>query len=301
MAASGKNISRVNTTRFSPDVLFGDVWYDTGGECGPRIQPHYQLVIVLFGLADVTFNTQHCTIPPGSVALMLPGRREHFRFSREHRTHHTWCAIEPRRVPASLRKSLVNLPAVLPQSQPFELLMKAVFSIQDWRKKAGGEMIESLGFALLHEYVRMASGGSAETAREGPCDRARQYLEEHCAEENCLKGASIAAGITPQHLIRLFRRHYQITPGRYLWQTRVERAAGLLTATGLTVSQIADRCGFKNPFHFSRLLRKMQGVSPRQLRQCAWVKEPTEFNRLLGSSKSENQVKSDKGSKRPRT
>jgi AraC-like DNA-binding protein len=54
----------------------------------------------------------------------------------------------------------------------------------------------------------------------------------------------------------------------------VERGAALLSATGLTVSQIADRCGFKNPFHFSRLLRKMQGVSPRQLRQRAWVETP---------------------------
>jgi AraC-like DNA-binding protein len=284
MADLSKNISLVNTVRSSPGVLFGDVWYDPKGECGPRIQPHYQLVIVLFGLADVTFNTQRCTIPPGSVALMLPGRREHFRFSREHRTHHTWCAVEPRRVPPSLRKSLANLPAVLPQSQAFELLMKAVFSIHDWRKKAGGEMIESLGLALLHEYVRMASGGSAETAREGPCDRARQYLEEHCAEEDCLRDAALTAGITPQHLIRLFRQQYQITPGRFLWQTRVERGVGLLTATGLTVAQVADRCGFKNPFHFSRLLRKMQGISPRQLRQRAWIKPPRNASRKEGAA-----------------
>jgi transcriptional regulator GlxA family with amidase domain len=87
-----------------------------------------------------------------------------------------------------------------------------------------------------------------------------------------LAGASRAAAITPQHLIRVFRQHYQVTPGRYLWHARVERGAGLLAATGLTVSEIADRCGFKNPFHFSRLLRKMQGVSPRELRQRAWVK-----------------------------
>ena len=52
---------------------------------------------------------------------------------------------------------------------------------------------------------------------------------------------------------------------------RVDRGAGLLAATGLTVAEIADRCGFKNPFHFSRLLRKMQGNSPREARKRAWV------------------------------
>jgi len=115
----------------------------------------------------------------------------------------------------------------------------------------------------------MARSGGEETDHEGPCERARRHLEEHCAEEDCLKGASRSAGITPQHLIRLFRQNYQQTPGRYLWQLRVERGARLLTATGLTVAEIADQCGFKNPFHFSRLMRKMQGLSPRQLRRPA--------------------------------
>jgi len=152
--------------------------------------------------------------------------------------------------------------------------MKAAFSIGTWRKKEGQHMLRLLGLALLEEYVRMAKEGLDEMNRESPRERARRYIEDHCAEEDCLKEASQAAGITPQHLIRLFRQHYQTTPGRYLWRTRVERGAGLLVATGLTVSEIADRCGFKNPFHFSRLLRKLQGLSPCQFRQRAWVKAP---------------------------
>ena len=150
--------------------------------------------------------------------------------------------------------------------------MTAAFSIRSWRKKEGQEMLRVLGLAVLEEYIRMAKAGADETNRESPCERARRYLEDHCGEEDCLAKAAQQAAVTPQHLIRLFRQQHQLTPGRYLWQTRVEQGAGLLTATGLTVSEIADRCGFKNPFHFSRLLRKMQGVSPRQLRQKAWVK-----------------------------
>ncbi len=259
-------------SRNSPDVVFGDVWYNPGGECGPRIQQDYQLVIVHLGEANVSFDGERRTISPGSVALMLPGRKEHFRFSRPHRTHHSWCAVHPHAVPGSLRKRLSALPQVQVQSQTFELLMKAAFGIRAWRQKEGQDMFRVLGLALLEEYIRMAKAGADETNRESPCERARHYLEEHCGEEDCLKKASQQAGVTPQHLIRLFRQQHLPTPGKYLWQTRVEQGAGLLTATGLTVSEIADRCGFKNPFHFSRLLRKMQGVSPRELRQRAWEK-----------------------------
>jgi len=175
-------------------------------------------------------------------------------------------------VPAQLRQRLKGLPPALAQSQAFELLMKAAFSIRNWRSKEGGNMLRALGLTLLEEYIRTAKAGADEAGRESPQARARNYLEEHSAEDNCLAGAARAAGITPQHLIRLFREHYHITPGRYLWQMRVERGAGLLTATGLTVAEIADRSGFKNPFHFSRLLRQMQGHSPRAMRRRAWVK-----------------------------
>lgn len=272
MAESGKNISAINLMRPAPGVVFGDVWYKPGGECGPRTQQDFQLVIVHLGEARVSVDRNLCVIPPSSVALLMPGRREFFRFSREHRTHHTWCAVKVGAVPAALQKRLQNLPQVLVQSEAFECLMRAAFSIVAWRKAEGQAMLRHLGLTLLEEYARMAKEGLDEANRESPWERARLYLEEHCGEEDCLAAAARVAGITPQHLIRVFRQHYDVTPGKYLWHARVERGAGLLAATGLTVGEIADRCGFKNPFHFSRLLKKMQGVGPRELRARAWVK-----------------------------
>ena len=39
---------------------------------------------------------------------------------------------------------------------------------------------------------------------------------------------------------------------------------------GLTVAEVAYRCGFRNPFHFSRLVRAHQGLPPRDVRRRAW-------------------------------
>lgn len=270
MAASAKSISLINTGENPSEVFFGDVWYEPGGALGPRVQADYQLVIVLLGEARVWVDGEPHLIPPGSVALLHPGCTERFRFSRRHRTHHTWCAIRPDTVPAPLRRRLARLPAVLPQSRSFDLLMRAAFGITSWREPQGRHMLKLLGAALVAEYIRMAREGGDDKDLGSPHERGRRWLEENCAEPDALAGAARAAGITPQHLIRLFRAHYGTTPGRYLWRMRVERGAGLLTASGLTVGEIADRCGFKNPFHFSRLLRRMQGLSPRQLRQRAW-------------------------------
>jgi AraC family transcriptional regulator of arabinose operon len=268
MAGLSRNISRVNTGELRSDIDFGDVWYDMGGLLGPRVQTDYQLVIVLLGEVRVWVDGEPFDIPPGSVALLHPGRTERFRFS--HPTHHTWCAVRPGVVPPAQRRRLARLPSVLPQTRAFDLMMNAAFSITSWREPGGRRLLKSLGLVLLDEYARMAHEGGDDRDLGTPHQRARRWLDEHSPEPDALAGAARAAAVTPQHLIRLFRAHYDTTPGRYLWRRRVERGAGLLTASGLTVAEIADRCGFKNPFHFSRLLRSQQGLSPRQLRQRAW-------------------------------
>ena len=64
MAASGKNISAINTLRGVPGVVFGDVWYNPGGEAGPRVQRDYQLVIVHLGEARISVDRETVVIPP---------------------------------------------------------------------------------------------------------------------------------------------------------------------------------------------------------------------------------------------
>ncbi len=60
------------------------------------------------------------------------------------------------------------------------------------------------------------------------------------------------------------------TPARHLWKFRLERGVAMLEETGHTVAEIAYRCGFKNPFHFSRLIKQQAGRPPREIRRRAW-------------------------------
>ncbi|MCS7062178.1 MAG: helix-turn-helix transcriptional regulator, partial [Anaerolineae bacterium] len=76
--------------------------------------------------------------------------------------------------------------------------------------------------------------------------------------------------ISAPHLIRLFRRHTGTTPARYWWQLRLERGVELLRETGLSITEIAQRTGFRSSFHFSRLVKQRYRLSPRALRKQAW-------------------------------
>jgi transcriptional regulator GlxA family with amidase domain len=75
------------------------------------------------------------------------------------------------------------------------------------------------------------------------------------------------AGVSRAHLARLFREHLGATPVEALRVMRLDRAAGLLARTNLEVQAVAERCGFANAFHFSRLFHRQYQHSPRAFRR----------------------------------
>jgi AraC-like DNA-binding protein len=48
----------------------------------------------------------------------------------------------------------------------------------------------------------------------------------------------------------------------------------MLRETGLSVSEAAYRSGFRNPFHFSRLVKAETGQTPTVYRERVWRRAP---------------------------
>lgn len=74
-------------------------------------------------------------------------------------------------------------------------------------------------------------------------------------------------GTTPRNLAVVFKKHLNMTPGRYYLQLRLRVAKDLLNQTDLSLSNIALACGFKTQSHFSRSFRSVYGVSASQWRK----------------------------------
>jgi AraC-like DNA-binding protein len=152
----------------------------------------------------------------------------------------------------------------------FRLLLEAVFKLRTPRHTATGTLIEQLGLCVFAEFLNASLPNDAESGRDPAVRAFLHHVEDHFGHEKCLQGAHAAAGISRNALIYKFREEMGTTPGRYLWRFRTERAAAMLVETGHTTAEIAYRCGFRNPFHFSRLARQRYGQSPRGLRRQAW-------------------------------
>lgn len=75
-----------------------------------------------------------------------------------------------------------------------------------------------------------------------------------------------SCGMSEPTFYRVFREQTGKTPLRYLLDCRLEQAARLLAEKELTLSRIAQSCGFCDEFHLSRSFKKQYGISPREYR-----------------------------------
>lgn len=91
----------------------------------------------------------------------------------------------------------------------------------------------------------------------------RSYLKEHFAEDIALAELSAIAGLSPFHLLRVFRKHTGLPPHEFQLQLRVAHARKLIRG-GEAIAEAALRTGFCDQSHLSRSFKRIVGMTPGQ-------------------------------------
>jgi AraC-like DNA-binding protein len=82
--------------------------------------------------------------------------------------------------------------------------------------------------------------------------------------ELSVQALATKAGVTPRTMLAVFRRHFGVSPARYIEQTRLAKAHTLLASacSSHTVAEVAKQCGFTHAGRFATAYRKRYGQSP---------------------------------------
>ena len=269
-------ISVIDLSSIPPHrAYFGEVIYEPGGALGPRLQPDVQAVIVDRGSARISVNGREHILGPGGLICLWPGGLESFHFDTHAATTHRWVTLSFHEAGRLFGRGAATTPAPLIATETHE--QRTVFDagrrVQAGAAGGADPALIYLGLAYFTGVLAAspAAGRGKPVAPLHPAiASAMRMIQERFDQPLTLRDLAGAASVTPSHLVRLFRRHLQTTPMRALWDARVERGAELLRETGLSVSEIAYRVGFANPYHFSRLMRQHLGLSPSAWRKRAW-------------------------------
>jgi len=94
----------------------------------------------------------------------------------------------------------------------------------------------------------------------------RQTLNDTFADRWTVAAMAKLAHLSPNRFAVLYRKFFNVTPINDLISMRLREAERLLIQGRMTVSEIAEQCGFNNLNYFSRLFKARTGRTPRESR-----------------------------------
>lgn len=100
-----------------------------------------------------------------------------------------------------------------------------------------------------------------------------EHLCEHFAEDLSLSSLSAQLNYHEKYLNRVFRRETGVSIHRFLLNYRITRAKKFLQKTQLSITEIANLCGFPNQPHFSATFLKIVGTSPSEYRKQTGIQQ----------------------------
>lgn len=110
----------------------------------------------------------------------------------------------------------------------------------------------------------------------------RQALEDNscdicsriCADINSFTGSGFSLdklcekyGYSKNHIIRIFKEKYGVTPYKYFADKRIRTAKLYLRNTDLSVEEISRKLGFADPHYFSACFKSANSVAPGAYRK----------------------------------
>ncbi|MCR5264874.1 MAG: AraC family transcriptional regulator [Clostridiales bacterium] len=93
------------------------------------------------------------------------------------------------------------------------------------------------------------------------------FIRRNYAGTVSVEDIANAVNLSRSYLTEQFGRVYGLPPHEYLTMYRISAAKNLLLSTAMTITDIAERTGFRDVYTFSRVFRRVNGISPARYRK----------------------------------
>lgn len=139
-----------------------------------------------------------------------------------------------------------------------------------WQQKEPGAQLQAKAafFSFIYEWVQLQHQSSEQSA-SSPIVQVIQYMQHFYAQPVTLKQLAERANYSVPHFCALFREATGHTPIEYLTRLRVEVSTILLTDSTLSLAEVAEKVGYRDPSYFGRIFKRIIGMSPLHFKRMA--------------------------------
>lgn len=97
--------------------------------------------------------------------------------------------------------------------------------------------------------------------------KSMQYLNDHYTEKVSLDEVASEVCLSPAYFSKIFKEDMDISFKNYLNSLRIDKSKSLLSGTDIPLIEIAGLVGYEDQSYFSKVFKKMVGISPGKYRE----------------------------------
>jgi AraC-like DNA-binding protein len=247
--------------------------YQPAWKLEPHEHEYFQIIYFLSGSGSFLLAGHEQPLAPGDLFLLKPRQRHGLTVASVIKTLDLKFIVKD----ARLQRTLQNASSYFATCDPaithlFERIRQEGESKGAlFRELCGAYLLELLILLLRQERQPARVAHLAKVPAGCPADalskRVVDFIEQHYAEDVHLPAIARTLGVSDRRIRQKFQESVGIPPMRYLLQCRVEQAKELINYSDYALKEIAERVGFKNIHHFTRVFSEIAGVSPGVWRQ----------------------------------
>ncbi|MCM1048476.1 MAG: response regulator [Clostridiales bacterium] len=95
-------------------------------------------------------------------------------------------------------------------------------------------------------------------------DNVKKYIEIHVTQKLNLNDVATIYGISPNYLSSLFKKYNNCGYSEYVTERKIAEAKRMMQKGNVKIYEVADALGFENAFYFSKVFKKVEGISPTE-------------------------------------
>ena len=216
---------------------------------------HNELIYHISGKSIVSFNGQVLETSENTIRFLPAGEIKEYTVDRIERGE----CID---IVFDTNEPIVDAAFVLKlkQSEKIKSLFKKIFAV--WVAKDDGYYFECVSI-IYKIFAELQKTNYIPENQFLAIKPAIDYIENHFLD-NKITSADITSccDISYPYIKKLFVKKFGLSPVRYSIQLKINYACDLLKSGLYTISQIAEICGYKDVYFFSRQFKEYIGISP---------------------------------------
>ena len=238
----------------------------------PRGRLDFQLLYIAAGKAHFHFDGKEQIVTAGHMVLYRPKEPQKYEYYGEDQTEVYWVHFTGGNVTNILRSyGLTDDKRVFycGSGLDYQNLFRTMIHELQMCKENYAEMLEMYLrqiFIMLQRYfINASKTDNARVVEE--IDKATLYFNEHYSEDISIDEYAQNNHVSVSWFIRNFKHCTGSTPMQYILSKRIYNAEILLQDSTYNITEISEIVGYENPLYFSRIFKKVKGLSPSEYRK----------------------------------